>query len=120
MYAWDTPEGGPCLLRPSGSDSADSPDPTHHIYTCVTGYEQDGRPILDSAHRCRNAWADDNNVIHDAGYDDPLEVCDGPYSEVDRENPDNDDLVKCKHTTGWNNQFAFPWEVCAFWNCTTR
>jgi len=24
-----------------------------------------------------------------------------------------------RHNTGWNNQFAFPWEVSSFWNFTT-
>ena len=119
MYNWDTPEGGPCLLRPSGSNSADSPDPTHETYTCVLGIAEDGRPIMDSnTARCRNAWADDDNVIQGAGYQDALAECGAtPYSEVDRT---DEDEVKCRHATGWNNQFAFPWEVSAYWNFTTR
>ena len=46
MMMWDTPEGGPCLLRPSGSRAADSPDPTHQSWDCVEGYEESGQPIL--------------------------------------------------------------------------
>ena len=25
-----------------------------------------------------------------------------------------------RHTAGWSNMFAFPWEVSAYWNFTTR
>ena len=46
MMMWNTTEGGPCLLRPSGSRAADSPDPTHSTYDCVEGYDESGKPIL--------------------------------------------------------------------------
>ena len=46
MMMWDTTEGGPCLLRPSGSRAADSPDPEHETTNCVAGYDQDWQPIL--------------------------------------------------------------------------
>ena len=46
MMMWDTPEGGPCVLRPSGSNAADSPDPSHATEECVEGYDEDWRPIL--------------------------------------------------------------------------
>ena len=32
-----------------------------------------------------------------------------------------DDTEKwLRHSTGWSNMFAFPWEVSAYWNFTTR
>ena len=54
MYLWDTPEGGPCFMRPTGetddydnlqiyhsflegSLSADSPDPTHQQMKFFSG-----------------------------------------------------------------------------------
>ena len=84
---------------------------------CVTGYDEDQKPILKSSRNCADAWADENSVIHGAGYNKPLDACDGPYSEVDRTDWN---MVGCKHATGWNNQFAFPWEVSAYWNFTSR
>ena len=56
MYSWNTPEGGPCLLRPSKSRSADSPDPTHETQDCVTGYNEDWSPILKTTtYNCKAA-----------------------------------------------------------------
>ena len=46
MMMWDTTEGGPCLLRPSGSRAADSPDPSGQTKGCVEGYDENRRPIL--------------------------------------------------------------------------
>ena len=54
MMMWNTTEGGPCLLRPSGSRAADSPDPTHYTYDCVEGYDEHWQPRLrqsSAAHR---------------------------------------------------------------------
>ena len=25
-----------------------------------------------------------------------------------------------RHDTGWNNQFALPWEISSYWDFTTR
>ena len=106
-----------CSTLPSGSNSADSPDPTHEMLPCVTGYDEDQKPILKSSRSCADAWTDESGVLHGAKYNKALDACDGPYSEVDR---NDKNLVNCKHTTGWNNQFAFPWEICSYWNCTSR
>ena len=118
MMMWDTPEGGPCLLRPTPSDAADSPDTEHLPEECVEGYDEDWRPIISTGTSgCENAWADDDNVIHGAAYTDPQDLCVGPYSVVDQ----TDDTEKwLRHSTGWSNMFAFPWEVSAYWNFTTR
>ena len=32
MYGWDTIEGGPCVLRPTGATSSDSPNPDKMAY----------------------------------------------------------------------------------------
>ena len=87
------------------------------MFDCVTGYDEDKKPIIKSNPNCRDAWTDENSVLHDSRYNPPLKACDGPYSEVDLTDKR---LVMCKHTTGWNNQFAFPWEICSYYNCTSR
>ena len=28
--------------------------------------------------------------------------------------------VQVRHNTGWDNQFAFPWEIGSFWNLTSQ
>ena len=118
MYLWNTPEGGPCVLRPSGSRASDSPDPEHETQDCVEGYDEDWTPIISrSTSGCKNAWADENNVIHGATYRSPLGECVGPFSAVDK--TDTAERLK-RHQTGWSNQFAFPWEIGAYWNFTTR
>ena len=119
MMAWDTPEGGPCVLRPSGSNAADSPDTEHLTTECVEGYNTTNwRPIIStSTYGCENAWADENNIIYGAAYTSPLGECVGPFSTVDQ--TDTDERLK-RHSTGWNNQFAFPWEIGAYWNISAR
>ena len=87
------------------------------MFACVTGYDEDWKPILKSNHNCKDAWVDENNVVHGARYMKSLEVCEGPYSEVDKTDKREVDL---RHTTGWNNQFAFPWEIGAYWNLSAR
>ena len=118
MMMWDTPEGGPCLLRPTPSMAADSPDTEHLPTECVEGYDEDWRPIISTTTKgCENAWADEDNVIHGATYVSPLAECPGPYSSVDQS--DYREVLN-RHNTAWNNQFAFPWEIGAYWNFTAR
>ena len=117
MMMWDTPEGGPCVLRPSGSRAADSPDPEHATENCVEGYDEDWRPVLSTTSKCAGAWADEDNIIHGAAYKGPHDACVGPWSSVD---PADSKELQNRHNQGWSNMFAFPWEVCSYWNCSTR
>ena len=118
MMMWNTSEGGPCLIRPSGSDSADSPDTEHRTEECVDGYNKDWTPIIStSTDGCENAWADENNAIHGAAYKSPRAECVGPFSAVDQ--TDTTEIAN-RHATGWSNMFAFPWEISSYWNFTTR
>ena len=43
----------------------------------------------------------------------------GPGPELDNICSDNKER-QLRHNTGWSNIFAFPWEVSAFWDFTTR
>ena len=118
MMMWNTSEGGPCLIRPSGSDSADSPDTEHRTEECVDGYNKDWTPIIStSTDGCENAWADENNAIHGAAYKSPRAECVGPFSAVDQ--TDTTEIAN-RHATGWSNMFASPWEISSYWNFTTR
>ena len=114
MYLWKN--SGPCFLRPTDSTNFDSPDSEHNMNSCVQKVDENLSPIMNTHNsKCKNAWADENNVIHDGPYERDDEISGGPYSS---------DLSmgekRLRHSTGWNNQFAFPWEVSAFWNFTTR
>ena len=61
----------------------------------------------------RNAWCDDNNVVHDGNparsYPEPQDAW--------NEDLDSGDKGQ-RHNSGWNNQFAFPWEIGFYRNFT--
>ena len=116
MYSWDTIEGGPCVLRPVQGRQPDGPDPEHNTKNCVTGYELDENNIVQPIKKdsCSDAWFDEDTIIHGAPYTAPFDEVVGPYNSSD---PSEKQL---RHNSGWNNQFAFPWEIGAYWNLTTR
>ena len=84
----------------------------------MAGYGEDWTPLITKETAgCEGAWADQQNIIHGASYQDPLEECPGPFSSVD---PSDQKALQNRHNTGWSNMFAFPWEVCSYWNCSSR
>ena len=85
MMMWNTTEGGPCFLRPSGSASFDSPDPEHNTLECVDGIDENWNPIIRDSRWCVNATADENNIIYGAAYGGRLGECEGPFSDVDED-----------------------------------
>ena len=133
MYLWNTTEGGPCFLRPTGihkqmqhptksydhpgSKSADSPSPKTSSNRCLGSIDADWKAQVDTKRGgCKKASFTDQNVQIGARNARPLgEVDDRPYSEdFDKKERQN------RHTTGWSNTFAFPWEISSFWDFTTR
>merc|ERR1719468_814099 len=96
MYAWDTVEGGPCVLRPSGATAADSPNPDKITYgKCVKEVDSNGHCVLNTDDSlCKNVWCDENNVEHDAGLSGASPEIVGPWTEglTDQQN---------RHNTGW-------------------
>jgi len=119
MYLWDTPEGGPCFMRPTGSRSADSPDPTHdQMKYCLAGFDEDWNAQANTKDPwCRGSSFIENNIQVGGKYMKPNAEVKGPFSEVDM----NDTKERQnRHNTGWSNIFAFPWEVSAYWDFTTR
>ena len=114
MYGWDTPEGGPCFLRPTGARSWDAPNPDMITYDkCVLNVTSDGTCVIDTDARCDNAWCDENMVEHGVEYDGALSTVNGSWYEGVSD-------ASVRHTTGWDNQFAFPWEIGAYWNLTSQ
>jgi len=116
MYLWNTTEGGPCFLRPTGSKSADSPSPKTSSNRCLGSIDADWKAQVDTTRGgCKKASFTDQNVQIGARNARPLaEVDDRPYSEdFDKKERQN------RHTTGWSNTFAFPWEISSFWDFTT-
>ena len=114
MYSWDTVEGGPCLLRPTSLMAPDGPDTEHYSLNCVEGYDRDWRPVMKSTKHCEPVWADEDSILHDSKYQEPYDDVEGPYNSSDPSEK------QTRHNIGWNNQFAFPWEIGAYWNLTTR
>ena len=95
MYGWNTTEGGPCFLRPTGARSWDSPNPDKIIfdkcvvscsnievavslldlvlYSTQTNVTATGECEIDTSHpECAAAWCDANQVEHDVDYDGAL------------------------------------------------
>lgn len=114
MYGWDTIEGGPCVLRPTGATSSDSPNPDKMAYKkCFKRQSSRDKCVPDPAFAssCGNAWCDKNMVEHGADLAGALNPVVGPWREglSDQDN---------RHNHGWDNQFAFPYEIGLFWNMT--
>ena len=134
MFLWNTTEGGPCLLRPIRNQCWDSADPAHNIKDyCVgdmTTWGPDATPVITSKH-CKppkaDGWidtTDGNNILKGIPYMETFHKIDTPYADVDPTDFENDDDYKFelrrRWHCGWNNQFAFPWEISSYWNFTTR
>merc|ERR1712226_1088145 len=104
MYLWNTDEGGPCVLRPTSQGAFDNPAAGSMSDDCVDYVDDSGQCVIDK--RCKNAWCDDNNVIHDGNPAQSYPEPEGAWNE------DLNDADKGqRHNSGWNNQFAFPWEI---------
>jgi len=112
MMAWNTTEGGPCFLRPVPGLAHDAPNPDKMAKRCVQEVLANGTCVMQNVGACKNAWCDENNVEHGAKLDGGNPVVEGPWHE-------NATDQKWRHASGWNNQFAFPWEVGMYWNFTT-
>eukprot|EP00493_Phyllostaurus_siculus_P000001 UN00001 len=117
MYLWNTTEGGPCFLRPTGSKSADSPSPKTSSNRCLGSIDADWKAQVDTKRGgCKKASFTDQNVQIGASNARPRGTVVGPYSEVD---PNDNKERQNRHSTGWSNTFAFPWEISSFWDFTT-
>ena len=118
-YVWNTPEGGPCVMRPIQYNCYDAPSSDKITNpNCFTGVDSDGKCIPHSGYsstgQCKNAVCDENNVVHNPTIGNVQPQITGPFSE--------DMSAKEKqyrHNCGWSNEFAFPYEIGMYWNLTT-
>ena len=93
MMAWDTPEGGPCVLRPTPNRAADAPDPTHTVNDCALPLDQwadDLKAVASTSSKCAGASFDENNILRGAGYQQPMGEFNTPFSE---DLPDNSEFT---------------------------
>ena len=111
MYAWNTTEGGPCFMRPTPSTAFDGPNPDKISYNGCVKEMVDGQCVIDTGNpMCTDAYCDENNVVIGARLEGATTPVSGPYTD---ESPMQ---IALRHGPGWNNQFAFPWEIGFYWN----
>jgi len=112
MMAWNTSEGGPCFLRPTPASAFDSPNPDKMAFPhCIAKVDANGTCIKSDVwgKKCENVWCDENHIEHGASLAGPDPEIVGPWHE-------NATDQRWRHSGGWNNQFAFPWEIGLYWN----
>ena len=112
--AWNTTEGGPCFLRPTPATAFDSPNPDKMAFShCIERVASNGTCVKSSKYKtkCKNVYCDENNIEHGAALAGKDPIIDGAWTE-------NAEDQRWRHSEGWNNQFAFPWEIGLYWNFT--
>ena len=112
MYAWKTPEGGPCFMRPTPAIAGDSPNPDQiQRKDCVIKSEKNGDcEINKSIDGCEKAKCE-NFVLKNAKLQKPGNLITTPWI------PNASDKSQ-RHAQGWNNQFGLPYEIGLYWNMT--
>jgi len=114
MMAWNTTEGGPCFLRPTPATAFDSPNPDKMAFShCIERVTSNGTCVKSTKYKskCKNVYCDENNIEHGAALAGKDPIIDGAWTE-------NAEDQRWRHSEGWNNQFAFPWEIGLYWNFT--
>jgi len=117
MMVWNTTMGGPCVLRPTNFNSADSPYEGKFANSyCITEVHEDGSCSVKSSTKCKDFVCDERGVLKGGRQTSKrYSIGSTPWS---------DDLSYsekvARHSTAWSNQFAFPWEVGMMWNFTVE
>ena len=62
---------------------------------------------------CKNAMCNEDKIVIGAGLNTKDDLITGPWSE-DLPQKERQE----RHSCGWNNAFAFPWEIGMYWNLT--
>ena len=112
MYMWDTEEGGPCFLRPTPVSAFDNPGKKQVVASgCILGVNSDGTCNLKSfCEKKRGAYCDENNIIHGGILAGVKSEAVGPVTDDMSE-----DELESRWVQGFDNQFAFPWEIGMYW-----
>ena len=117
MMAWNTSEGGPCVLRPvptSSSDSANADKMANPF--CIKEVAPNGTCIIKEGRgkTCEHVKCDKNRIQRGAKLHGVEKVPTGPWQ------PNGTDTDHwSRHIQGWSNMFAFPWEIGLYYNFTT-
>ena len=81
FYNWNTPEGGPCLLRPVEGGKYDAPNKELNTEKCVSRLNEDNSVTMKSEHKtCKSAQLNEDRIVIDAG----LDFDDEPFVEIGR------------------------------------
>ena len=112
MYMWNTEEGGPCFLRPTPVSAFDNPGKKQVVASgCILGVNSDGTCNLKSfCEKKRGAYCDENNIIHGGILAGVKSEAVGPVTDDMSE-----DELESRWVQGFDNQFAFPWEIGMYW-----
>ena len=99
-------------MRPTPATAADAPNPNKIAFNqCVTKVEN-GECVMNTKDRlCKNAYCDENLVVRGAGLEGASRAVSGPW--VDNQSPFD---IAMRHSQGWSNQFAFPWEIGMYYS----
>jgi len=136
-YVWNTPESGPCMLRPVSSGCPDNPvwDQTSQTLSsgCFTfNVKETGEPSFGKNGQRRCPDAEFKISTTKTGYKSNILVggkaesksdlgFDSPYWDEPNDDDWNDFSKRTKNkikACAWSNQFAFPWEIGMYWNLT--
>ena len=114
MQMYNTIEGGPCVLRPTGSSVGDNPAAGQITSKslCFSKFDSNGDVTIDESCKKNGCHFDSNNIAISCKRDnaDPEPI--GPWQE------DMSKKEKARRHRGWSNQFGFPWEIGLYWNLT--
>ena len=109
---WNTTEGGPCLFRPIDPSCGDSPNNLQYSEDCVETIDADGICQLYDKKGCDTTICDENYIVSNPKTKNEK---DAPITT-----PFSDDFKfkekQKRHRCGWNNAFAFPWEIGLYYN----
>ena len=112
MYMWNTEEGGPCFLRPTPVSAFDNPGKKQVVASgCMLGVNSDGTCNIKSfCEKKRGAYCDENNILHGGVLAGVKSEAVGPVTDDMSE-----DELESRWVQGFDNQFAFPWEIGMYW-----
>ena len=112
MYLWNTDEGGPCVLRPTSEGAYDNPAAGTMSNGCVSYVDADGQCVMKKF-GCNTATCDENHIQLNARtantYKEPVGQWTDSLSTKEKGE---------RHNAGFNNQFAFPWEIGFYYDFT--
>ena len=100
-------------MRPTKATASDAPNPDKIASNqCVKEIDSNGECVINTKDKrmCSEAYCDENKVVIGAKLEGAQRSVSGPW---EGKNPGD---IATRHSQGWSNQFAFPWEIGLYWN----